>query len=322
MSTPIDDLRAAVEAAAADLRDGAPAAGAAPTLERPRKAELRRLLDERRDAAGARAGRAAARRSPSGSATRCRSAWASGSRASRSPGPGFLNLFLADAWYADALGARAGGRRRLGRRRPRRCASASTSSSCPPTRPARCTSATPATPPTATRWRGCSRSTGHDGRARVLRQRLRLAGRALRRVDPGAGARRGGARGRLQGRLRRPSSRPRSRTRRRADVETVARRAVELMVERTRASLRRFGVDIDVWFSERSLHEARPASSTPTSGSRSWARRTAPRARCGCARPSSATTRTACSSARAATTRTSRPTSPTTRTSASAASTG
>ena len=39
------------------------------------------------------------------------------------------------------------------------------------------------------------------------------------------------------------------------DVETVARRGIELMLERARASLERFNVRIDHWFSERSLHE-------------------------------------------------------------------
>ena len=39
-------------------------------------------------------------------------------------------------------------------------------------------------------------------------------------------------------------------------VEDVAADAVALMVERIRASLRAFGVEFDVWFSERSLHEA------------------------------------------------------------------
>ncbi len=38
MEHPLDELRAAVEAAAADLRDGAGAPAARPTLERPKKA--------------------------------------------------------------------------------------------------------------------------------------------------------------------------------------------------------------------------------------------------------------------------------------------
>ena len=36
--TPIEDLRSAVEAAAAELRNGGPAPSTAPTLERPKKA--------------------------------------------------------------------------------------------------------------------------------------------------------------------------------------------------------------------------------------------------------------------------------------------
>jgi arginyl-tRNA synthetase len=36
--TPVDEIRAAVEAAAADLRNGGGTAGPTPTLERPRKA--------------------------------------------------------------------------------------------------------------------------------------------------------------------------------------------------------------------------------------------------------------------------------------------
>ncbi|HSD77593.1 MAG TPA: arginine--tRNA ligase, partial [Solirubrobacteraceae bacterium] len=39
-------------------------------------------------------------------------------------------------------------------------------------------------------------------------------------------------------------------------VADVARRGVELVVERARASLIRFRVEFDAWFSERSLHEA------------------------------------------------------------------
>ena len=52
-------------------------------------------------------------------------------------GPGFLNLFLADAWYADAAAQRARGRRRLRRRPGRARPSASRSSSSRPTRRAR-----------------------------------------------------------------------------------------------------------------------------------------------------------------------------------------
>jgi arginyl-tRNA synthetase len=42
-------------------------------------------------------------------------------------------------------------------------------------------------------------------------------------------------------------------------VEEVARDGVALMLDRTRASLAAFGVEMDVWFSERTLHEGDPA---------------------------------------------------------------
>jgi arginyl-tRNA synthetase len=41
-------------------------------------------------------------------------------------------------------------------------------------------------------------------------------------------------------------------------VEDVGWEAVEMMVERARASLHAFGVEFDVWFSEKSLHETGP----------------------------------------------------------------
>lgn len=43
-----------------------------------------------------------------------------------------------------------------------------------------------------------------------------------------------------------------------ADLDTLAERGVALMVEKIRASLHLFGVDFDVWFSERSLHQGTP----------------------------------------------------------------
>jgi len=99
--TPLDDLRAAVEAAAADLRDGAAAAGTPPTLERPRKAGFgdfstnaamllapalkappREIAERLGEALGARLGAQLERVEVAG--------------------PGFLNIFLADAWYTAA----------------------------------------------------------------------------------------------------------------------------------------------------------------------------------------------------------------------------
>ena len=212
------------------------------------------------------------------------------STASRSPGPGFLNLFLADAWYA-ARSARVlaagegfgGGGRRAGR-------SASTSSSSPPTRPARCTSATPATPPTATRSRGCSRFHGHDVDARVLRQRLRLAGRAASAQSIQARARGEElARGRLPGRLRRRARRADPGRRRRATLDELGRRGVELdarAIARDRCARFRRRVRRLVLASARCTDGDRARrSSARSTRSRRQGAPTAPRARCGCARP-------------------------------------
>jgi len=43
-------------------------------------------------------------------------------------------------------------------------------------------------------------------------------------------------------------------------VDEVARDGVALMLDRTRASLAAFGVEMDVWFSERTLHEGEPTA--------------------------------------------------------------
>jgi arginyl-tRNA synthetase len=102
--TPLDDLRSAVQAAAADLRDGGAAAGDRMTLERPRKAGfgdystnaamlLAPALGESPRAIAERLGAALSDRL-AGRVDRVEVA-----------GPGFLNVFLADAWYVEAVDA-------------------------------------------------------------------------------------------------------------------------------------------------------------------------------------------------------------------------
>jgi arginyl-tRNA synthetase len=98
---PLEELRTAVEDAASDLRNGKPAPAVRPTLERPKKAgfgdystNAAMLLapalgakprDIAEQLAGALSGRL-------------------GERVERVEvaGPGFLNVFLADAWYVNA----------------------------------------------------------------------------------------------------------------------------------------------------------------------------------------------------------------------------
>ena len=97
MGTPIDDLRTAVEAAAADVGDGA----VRPTLERPKKAGFG---DYSTNAAMLLAPTLKA--PPREIAERLGKALQErlGDRVERveAAGPGFLNVFLADAWYTAA----------------------------------------------------------------------------------------------------------------------------------------------------------------------------------------------------------------------------
>src|SRR4051794_7960068 len=98
---PIDELRAAVEAAAADLRNGNPAPSARASLERPKKAGF-----------GDYSTNAAMLLSPALGAPPREIAERLGERLSERlgeavdhvevAGPGVLNVFLADAWYLNA----------------------------------------------------------------------------------------------------------------------------------------------------------------------------------------------------------------------------
>jgi arginyl-tRNA synthetase len=101
--TPIEDLRAAVEAAAADLRNGGPAPSSAPTLERPKKAGFG---DFSTNAAMLLA--PALKAPPREIAEKLGAALQArlGSQVERVEvaGPGFLNIFLADDWYSAAAG--------------------------------------------------------------------------------------------------------------------------------------------------------------------------------------------------------------------------
>jgi arginyl-tRNA synthetase len=99
--TPIEELRSAVEAAAADLRNGTAPLRARPTLERPRKAGFG---DFSTNAAMLLA--PALKAPPREIAERLGEKLAErlGERLERVEvaGPGFLNLFLSDAWYTAA----------------------------------------------------------------------------------------------------------------------------------------------------------------------------------------------------------------------------
>jgi arginyl-tRNA synthetase len=252
MSTPLDDLRAAVEAAAADLRNGAPAPGTAFTLERPKRAGHG---DYSTNAAMLLA--PALKAPPREIAERLGSALAErlGDRLERVEvaGPGFLNVFLADAWYtaaaAEVLDAGDGFGR--GGAEPRERVLVEFVSANP----------------TGPLHVGHARNAAYgDALARLLAFRGHTVEREYYVNDFGSQAVRFGesiqarARGEelpeggYKGDYIREIAQqiPDAAT---ADAETVARAGIQLMLERAAATLRRFHVEIDHWFSERSLHE-------------------------------------------------------------------
>src|SRR5881397_1708917 len=101
MAGPIEDLRSAVEDAAAALRNGAAPPRTRPTLERPKKAGF-----------GDYSTNAAMLLAPALGAPPREIAERLGARLTERlgpavdhvevAGPGFLNVFLADAWYVGA----------------------------------------------------------------------------------------------------------------------------------------------------------------------------------------------------------------------------
>jgi arginyl-tRNA synthetase len=250
--TPLDDLRAAVEAAAADLRDGAAPPGVAPTLERPKRADHG---DYSTNAAMLLA--PALKAAPREIAGRLGEAL--GSRLGDQldhvevAGPGFLNIFLADAWYAAAAAhvLEAGEDFGAGGADPAERVLVEFVSANP----------------TGPLHVGHARNAAYgDSLARLLEFRghdvereyyvndygsqiqmfgLSLQARAREEAPP-----EGGYKGEYIAEL--AAQLPDAAT---ADVDTVARRGIELMLERAAASLARFNVRMDHWFSERSLHE-------------------------------------------------------------------
>ena len=249
--SPIDELREAVEAVASELANGG---SATPTLERPKKAGFG---DYSTNAAMLLAPRLKA--PPRDVAERLGAALTErmGERIERVEvaGPGFLNVFLSDAWYAAAAahvlaagddwggGTAEHARAREPRVRVRE-----------PDRPADRGERAPRR--LRRRPRAAARVRRPRGRPRVLLQRRRRAAAAARPVDPRPRARRGRPRGRLPGRVRRRAggraagrgrARPRGPRggRRRADDRAhpgharALPRALRRLVLRARAARRR-----------------------------------------------------------------------------------
>jgi arginyl-tRNA synthetase len=250
--TPIEELRSAVESVAAELRNGAAGPGTAPTLERPKKAGFG---DFSTNAAMLLA--PALKAPPREIAERLGAALQErlGTHLERVEvaGPGFLNIFLADAWYTAAAtqildaGDDFGG----GQANPRERIQVEF------------VSANPTGPLTAASGR-------HAAYGDALRRVLRFTGHEVEGEyyfnDTGAQVRRLGESIRARARDEAPPEDgyqgdyvmelarqiPGAAE---LEVEALAAKGVELIMTWIRATLSAYRVEFDSWFLERSLHD-------------------------------------------------------------------
>jgi arginyl-tRNA synthetase len=173
-------------------------------------------------------------------------------------GPGFLNIFLADAWYLAAAAHLLEAGEHLG---------------APPA-PARrervaieFVSANPTGPLTAAGGRHAAYGdalarllelAGHDVQREYyvndFGSQVRRLGQSIRARARGEDVPEDGYAGEYVGVLAEEIPGAAG-----GDVDELARRGVELMLEQIRETLRRFRVEFDTWFSERSLHEGAPS---------------------------------------------------------------
>ena len=255
--TPLDDLKTAVREAAGELRNGGAAAGDRLSLERPRKAGfgdystnaamlLAPTLGEPPRAVAERLGAALQERL--------------GARVEKVEvaGPGFLNLFLTDAWYLAAI--------------DEVLAAGDAFGAIVPADPERIqiefVSANPTGPLTAASGR-------HAAFGDALARILELAGNTVEREyyfnDGGGQVQRLGdsilarARGEeppedgYQGEYVAALAAAIPDAAAKSPAELAAA-GVELMMAGIRATLERFRVSFDVWFSEAALYEGEPSA--------------------------------------------------------------
>jgi arginyl-tRNA synthetase len=254
-SDSIKDLRSAVARAARSLRDGE-GGGPEPSLDRPPKPELgdyssnaamllaAPLGENPRDVAG-RLGDELERQlgADAGDVERIEVA-----------GPGFVNLFLADSWYRQAMASLAASVDRLGR----------SASSSPERVLVEFVSANPTGPLHVGGGRHAAygdavvrllEAVGHevereyyvnDGGGQVDRFALSLVAR-IRGEDPPEDGYSGDYVKDLAAEIAAEGIGP-------EETEAVGLRGVELVLGRVRATLERFGVEFDTWFSERDLY--------------------------------------------------------------------
>jgi arginyl-tRNA synthetase len=256
MADPVAELRSAVEAAADALLDGAAESHSQPTLERPPKPEFG---DYSTNAAMLLA--PALGEQPRGTAEKLAEELGKTLEGTvervEVAGPGFLNLFLADAWYRRAALELVGQRDRLGR---------------PPGAEAvtervnvEFVSANPTGPVTAASGRHAAFG---DSVARLLEfsghsvsreyysndrgGQIDLFGQSIAARMKGEPVPEGGYEGDYVTEL---ASRLEQEGIDAGDLDSLARRGMALMTEQIEETLRRYNVVYDTWSSERALHE-------------------------------------------------------------------
>jgi arginyl-tRNA synthetase len=256
---PLDELRAAVEQAATTLRGAeAPAGASLPALERPKQAGHG---DYATNAAMMLAG---ALKAPPREIAERLSAALSGALGERLAGaevagPGFLNLTLADAWYREAL--------------VHVLAAGEDWGASEQAQPERILIEFVSANPTGPLHVGHSRNAAYgDALARLLEREGHAVEREYYVNDYGSQVRRLAESIQARARGEEPpeggyvgdyirevaAEIPDAAN---ADLDELARIGVELMLDRIRASLEAFGVRMDHWFHERTLHEGEPSMS-------------------------------------------------------------
>jgi arginyl-tRNA synthetase len=257
MGDPVAELRSAVEAAAASLRDGADPPGSQPTLERPAKAEFG---DYSTNAAMMLA--PALGEQPRGTAEKLaaeldRSLEGSLERVEVA-GPGFLNLFLSGDWYRRAAAELAAQGERLGRPVGADLVTERVN--------VEFVSANPTGPLTAASGRhaafgdSVARLLEFSGHPVVREYYVNDRGGQIDRFAESIAARmkgeavpEDGYEGEYVAELARSLEQEGLSP---DDLDALARRGVSLMNEAIEETLRRYNVVHDTWSSERALHES------------------------------------------------------------------
>ncbi len=257
MADPVAELRSAVEAAAASLLDGAEPLRSEPTLERPPKPEFG---DYSTNAAMLLA--PALGEQPRGTAEKLAEQLGKSLEGTvervEVAGPGFLNLFLADAWYRRAAAELAERGDRLGR--------PSGADEVTERFNVEFVSANPTGPVTAASGRHAAYGdsvarllefTGHPVvREYYLNDRggqIDLFAESIAARMKGEPVPEGGYEGEYVAELATRLDQEGIDT---GDLDSLARRGMALMIEQIEETLRRYNVVYDTWSSERALHDS------------------------------------------------------------------